>query len=80
MWVGFTATLNHAFKKIIKKYYIQIVLGLMFGPISYITGNELNAIIFNPEYSQNLILIIIALTWGCAFPLLCWLSNKIKVI
>jgi hypothetical protein len=80
MWVGFTATLNHAFKKIIKKYYIQIILGLIFGPLAYITGNELDAIIFNPEYSQNLILIIIALAWGCAFPLLCWLSNKIKVI
>ena len=80
MWVGFTATLNHAFKKIIKKYYIQIILGLIFGPLAYITGNELDAIIFNPGYNQNLTLLIIALSWGGAFPLLCWFSNKIKVL
>ena len=80
MWVGFTATLNHAFKKIIKKYYIQVILGLIFGPLAYITGNGLNAIIFNPDYSYNLILFIIAIAWGISFPLLCWISNKIKKI
>ena len=80
MWVGFTATLNHAFKKIIKKYYIQVILGLIFGPLAYITGNGLNAIIFNPDYSYNLILFIIAIAWGISFPLLCWTSNKIKKI
>ena len=80
MWVGFTATLNTAFKKIIKKYYIQAVLGLIFGPIAYITGNGLNAIFFNSNYNQNLILFIIAIAWGISFPLLCWMSNKIKKI
>jgi len=78
MWVGFTATLNHAFKKIIDKYFIQFVLGLIFGPLAYITGNGLGAIIFNPEYNQNLILFIIAIAWGLSFPLLCWISNRIK--
>ena len=80
MWVGFSSTLNQAFKKIIDKYYIQVVLGLIFGPIAYITGSGLNAIIFNPEYNKNLILIIIAIAWGLSFPLLCYFSNKVKEI
>ncbi len=33
MWVGFTATLNHAFKNIIKKYFIQMILGAVAGPM-----------------------------------------------
>ena len=80
MWVGFTATLNYSFKKIIKKYFLQIFLGLIFGPMAYITGNGLGAINFNPIYNQKLILIIIGLIWGCSFPLLCWISNSIRKI
>ena len=80
MWVGFTATLNHAFKKIIKKYYVQFFLGLIFGPLAYITGNGLGAIVFNPNHSESLISIIIAIAWGISFPLLCWFSNKVREI
>ena len=80
MWVGFTATLNHAFKKIIKKYYVQFFLGLIFGPLAYITGNGLGAIVFNPNHSESLISIIIAIVWGISFPLLCWFSNKVREI
>ena len=80
MWVGVAATLNQAFKKIITKYYIQVVLGLIFGPLAYITGSGLDAIVFNSNYNQNLILIIISIAWGISFPLLCWFSNTIKKI
>ena len=80
MWVGFTATLNHAFKKIIGKYFTQTILGLIFGPIAYMTGNSLNAIKFNLAYNENLILIIIAISWGFSLPFLCWTSNKIRRI
>ena len=80
MWIGFAATLNHAFKKIINKYYIQVILGLIFGPLAYITGSGLNAIIFNANYNSNLILVIISIAWGISFPLLCWISNTIKKI
>ncbi len=78
MWVGFTATLNHAFKNIIEKYFIQILLGLFFGPMAYVAGNNLGAIKFNTLYSESLILVIIAVVWGLSFPLLCWMSNKIR--
>tara|TARA_Y100001970_G_C14118541_1_gene794973 strand:- start:450 stop:986 length:537 start_codon:yes stop_codon:yes gene_type:complete len=78
MWVGFTATLNHAFKNIINKYFTQIILGLIFGPMAYVTGNSLGAIKFIPAYNDNVILIVIAIAWGFSFPLLCWMSNKIR--
>ena len=78
MWVGFTATLNHAFKNIIEKYFTQTILGIIAGPIAYATGNSLGAIKFNTLYSDNFILLIIALVWGISFPLLCLISNKIR--
>jgi len=80
MWVGFTATLNHAFQKIMKKYLIQILLGIIFGPLAYITGDGLDAIHFNPTYNYNLILLMIAIVWGISFPLLCYFSNQIRGI
>ena len=78
MWVGFTATLNHAFKNIMEKYFTQIILGVIAGPIAYATGNNLGAIKFNAAYSEIYTLVIIAIVWGISFPLLCWTSNKIR--
>lgn len=78
MWIGFTATLNHAFNNIIKKYFTQFVLGLVFGPIAYIAGESIGAIKFNPAYNFNLIIVVIAIVWGLSFPLLCWISNRMR--
>ena len=78
MWVGFTATLNHAFKNIMEKYFTQTILGIVAGPIAYITGNGLGAIKFNNIYSDNFIILIIAVVWGISFPVLCLISNKIR--
>tara|TARA_B100000029_G_scaffold314756_1_gene307178 strand:- start:2538 stop:3128 length:591 start_codon:yes stop_codon:yes gene_type:complete len=78
MWVGFTATLNHAFNNIISRYYIQFILGLIAGPAAYITGNSLGAITFSTIYSKNTIIIIIAIVWGFSFPMLCWVSNILR--
>ena len=60
------------------KYFTQIILGGIAGPIAYATGNNLGAIKFNPMYNDNLTLLIIALVWGFSFPFLCWISNKIR--
>tara|TARA_X000001036_G_scaffold237212_2_gene221299 strand:+ start:1884 stop:2417 length:534 start_codon:yes stop_codon:yes gene_type:complete len=78
MWVGFTATLNHAFKNIMNKYITQAILGIVAGPIAYATGNSLGAINFNQANSDNFTLFIIAIVWGISFPFLCWASNKIR--
>tara|TARA_B100000945_G_C20390541_1_gene601983 strand:+ start:637 stop:1227 length:591 start_codon:yes stop_codon:yes gene_type:complete len=78
MWVGFTATLNHAFNNIMSRYYIQFILGLIAGPVAYITGNNLGAITFSAVYDRNTIIIIIAIVWGFSFPILCWVSNILR--
>ena len=78
MWVGFTATLNHSFKGLDGKFFIQLILGLVFGPISYLTGKSFGAINFSSQYPESTILIVIALTWGISFPLLYAASKKIK--
>ena len=78
MWVGFTATLNHAFKNIMNKYFTQTILGVVAGPVAYATGNNLGAIKFSPQYNDSFTLLIIAIVWGVSFPILCWISNKIR--
>ena len=54
------------------------VLGLVFGPIAYIAGESIGAIKFNPAYNFNLIIVVIAIVWGLSFPLLCWISNRMR--
>jgi len=78
MWIGFTATLNHAFKNIMDKYLTQTFLGLVAGPLAYATGNSLGAIKFNPLNNDNFTLAVIAIVWGFSFPFLCWISNLIR--
>lgn len=78
MWVGFTATLNHSFKGLENRFFIQLLLGLVFGPISYLTGKNFGAISFNSTYTESSILLVIAVMWCVSFPLLYSVSKRIK--
>ena len=59
-------------------FLIQLILGLVFGPVSYLTGVSFEAISFSSQYPESTILIVIALMWGISFPLLYAASKKIK--
>ena len=75
MWVGFASTINHSLGWVHGRYLIAIMLGVIFGPLSYILGVKLQALTFN--YSVIASSIILAIVWGTAIPLMYLLSNKL---
>lgn len=77
MWAGFATTLNHSLYWINKNYFIAFLMGFIFGPISYFTGQSFNAIQFNIITSYGL--VILAFSWGIAVPLVVYINHKVVI-
>jgi len=75
MWVGFTATLNHALSWLEKRPLLGFAAGAVFGPLSYISGQKLGVISFNWDLLPAS--AVLALAWGLAIPILYFLNRKL---
>ena len=75
MWVGFATTINHSLKWINNNYYLAFIMGFIFGPLSYLTGEKFDAIQFNA--SIGLSLTILAFSWGLIMLFILILNKKI---
>ena len=74
MWLGFAATVNHSMSWLDRKYIHGLVLGLVFGPLSYVTGEKFGAISFGDD--RFAALAILALAWGIVGPGLYYLNDS----
>jgi len=73
MWLLFSATLNLSMAWMKGRWVLAAVLGLSGGPLSYLAGQELNAInLVNREAA----LITLGLGWAFIMPLLCLLAQR----
>ena len=72
MWLGFAATVNHSMSWLDRKYIHGFVLGLVFGPLSYVTGEKFGAISFGDD--RFAALAILAFAWGIVVPGLYYLN------
>ena len=72
MWVIFAMTLNHSLKWMKGRVLIAMLFGLIGGPLAYLAGEKLNAIILNSSST----LYILAIGWAIITPLLMKLSEK----
>jgi len=71
IWIGFSLTLNHSLKPIVKQPVIATISGAIFGPLAYHAGMVLGAIQFGlPAYY---IYPLLAIIW-C---LLMWLFSHL---
>lgn len=75
MWGGFAALLNHSLKWLRKSPVLGFVLGAVFGPLAYLTGVKTGVLSFN--ISQTTSILILALVWGTAIPVLVWISGRL---
>jgi len=73
MWIGFAATLNHSMFWMKGRWFVMILLGAFFGPISYVAGVGLEVINFNFSYSLSL--FVLSLVWGASIPIMYFLNN-----
>jgi len=73
MWFLFCATLNLSMGWLKGKLVLAAVMGALGGPLSYIAGQNLNAIrLENPEAA----LIAVAIAWTFMMPVLCVLAER----
>ncbi len=76
MWVGFAATINHSLGWLRGRLFLSAITGAVFGPLAYLTGRKLDVLEFNLP-ALNTVLIL-ALIWGIAVPVLYWLLKKFR--
>ena len=75
MWCGFSATINHSMLWLNNKWMLSFILGLVFGPLSYITGEKFGAIHFFADI--KIIIVVLAVVWGVSIPLIYWVNNRL---
>ena len=77
MWTGFTATLNHALKWLDGRPILGFLMGAIFGPLSYLTGEKFGVI--NVEWTWFATSLVLATVWGTAILLLYKLNHHLGV-
>jgi hypothetical protein len=56
------------------RYLVGAVFGAVGGPLAYLAGVRLGAAILGP--SQTAALIVVAIEWALAMPLLLWIARQ----
>jgi hypothetical protein len=73
MWVGFSATINHSLAWLRNRYLLAALMGAVFGPLSYLAGQNLGVMQFNYPLLPSL--AVIGFVWGVSVPLLYIISD-----
>jgi len=72
IWLIFATTLTVTFKWLYGKYWSAMVLGAIFGPLAYLGGSELGAVMIPDMLTAMLALSI---GWALLMPLLIWMAE-----
>ena len=62
LWLCFASTLCHSLKFLQRSILLQGVFGALFAPISYIAGNEMNAVSFGLSVENTF--ATLSILWG----------------
>ena len=72
--ISFALTINHSLAWLGNKKLLQMIFGLIGGPLAYIAGEKLGSI-----YMINtMTLYVLALSWACITPLLFQFKKKVS--
>lgn len=74
LWVGFAATIPLCFLWLRGRMVLAILLGGIFGPLSYLGGSKLGAVSF--PMGDGFTLLVYAATWAVLMPLLVWVGQR----
>ena len=74
MWCGFSATINHSLSWLRNRYISSAVLGLVFGPLSYVAGAKFGAIEYNA--TPTIALVTISIVYGIVTPMMYFVNEK----
>src|SRR5689334_4073472 len=74
LWLQFASMLNTSLAWLQGHYLMAFVMGVIFGPLSYLGGARLGALSFNHE--KPFTLIVLGIIWGLTMPFLVWLAKR----
>ena len=75
MWS--TSTVNHSMAWLKDRLMLAFILGFIFGPLSYLTGQKFGAIQFNTSLIN--LLIILAVIWGISIPGIYHVNRRLRI-
>ena len=75
MWALFATTINHSMAWLKNRYFLALLLGVVFGPLAFIAGENLGAVMF---LDRTMALTLLAVGWAVLMPLLLWLAQQFK--
>jgi hypothetical protein len=75
LWASFAATICHSLNFLASSKMLQLVVGGLISPLSYIAGYKFMVVDFG--YSMFITYVVLALVWGGLFILFYYLKNKI---
>jgi hypothetical protein len=75
MWALFATTINHSMAWLKNRYFLALLLGAVFGPLAFIAGENLGAVMF---LDRTMALTSLAVGWAVLMPLLLWLAEQFK--
>ena len=75
MWALFASTMNVSMAWLKKRWLLASVMGAVFGPLAFVAGEKLGAVIFLERWYA---LLALALGWAVLMPLLLWLADSFQ--
>ena len=74
LWVAQAATLTGAMSWMTGRYLVGAMFGGLSSPFAYLAGARVGAAMLGP--SQTAALIVVAVEWALAMPLLLWIARQ----
>lgn len=76
LWANFVLLLNHSLTPFRRRQALVAALGMVGGPLTYLTAARLGAVTFGPDWLTAL--LVLALVWSAAVPLLFRLDEMLQ--
>lgn len=76
IWLAFSLTINGCLKPLQSSIPLQWFIGVIFPPLSYISGSALGDVSFNFPVSYTF--AIFSILWCCLLPMLFYINRLIK--
>lgn len=74
LWINFATTLNHSLGWLQGKWWLAAVLGAVGGPLAFVAGGALGAVIFNKPLP---VLVLLSAGWLVLTPLVVLMAARI---
>ena len=75
MWALFATTINLSMGWLKGRWVLSVFMGAVFGPLAFIGGEKLGAVVF---LDSILSIVTLSIGWGLLMPLLLWIAERIN--